>query len=405
MKLRPTPERGLLPDGVYLGLPEPRYFDQPLLGSSDLSLLWRKREGWWWKSRHNPHYVEEKNPARNFGSALHTRFLEGPEAFAERFAVLPSPKQYPDLIRTIPDLVSALYAAEAPGVNPRARKKDLLELAKVYLPDRHIWDVILERFGKKAGGRILLEAEEAWQIDIMLEAALADPDMNAVVTASGGVRLTELSVIWTLPSGTRMRFRFDSMLPTVNADLKTIDAYRDSDTLADAIGRRIGNDALDIQAALSFVARKAAYIAIREGRVYATDPTAYQAQEQAAWLARFPREAPLDTGDPGRPGWAWFWMFYQKADKAGRAPTIMPVRMAYGGLRHRDGYRKAVHALTFYERTVAERGLEKPWTRVEPIHHVDEGAAAPDREIRLPIWNEQPMAVAGEESELKWHNS
>lgn len=392
-----------LPDGAYLGLPEEIYFLQDALGTTDLARLWLYREGWWWQSSHNPFIWRQAESwkktsttaAKTFGSGAHALLLEGEEAFDERFAVEPDPNAYPDLIESQDDLVSALRTTDCPKGFERMKKADQVELAKVYLPDRHVWDLIMARFRRTARTKATISQEERWQLQVMLDAALEDPDMAAVVAASGGVRLTELSVFWTLEDGTRLRFRFDSLLPPVNADLKTLGNARDRD-LGKAVGKRIGDDALDVQAAQSFEARRRLYDFVVAGQVQGGTP------EQRAWLDRFPAEAPLDLGDG--PGWSWVWMFYQKAENIGRAPVIFPLHMPYGSAAHRDGWRKVLHALAFYRDQVARVGLDKPWTRVEPMHSMDP-ADRSKRQVQIPFWADAPMAVAGEEEGLSWRQS
>lgn len=406
----PYRDEDQLPDGVYLGLSEARYFAQRALGSSDLADLWLLKEGWWWKSRWNPWWKPMDTKAKAFGSAAHCLLLEGVAAFEARYAVEPDPRHFPDLLVTWDDLLSALVAADVPGASSRLKKKDLVDLAKVYLTGRHVWDDIKARFERKAGTRTIVSAQDRWELDVMLDAAMADDDMRAVVTADGGVRLTEVSVFWTLADGTRLRFRFDSLLPALNADLKTLGNARG--TLDDAVGKRLGEGALDIQAALSFEARRAMYDHIRQGRAhwspdsdFSLDPAdpryaaTMLAQRQMDWLFRFPKEAPLDLGD--KPGWAWVWMFFQKAEATGVAPTIFPVWLKFGGKEHADGLAKALHALDFYRQQVATVGLEKPWTRVAPMHHLDTSAA---RQVRIPHWYEQPIAHPAASALLDWHD-
>lgn len=397
-----------LPDGVYVALPEKRYFQQRALGSTDLARLWLYREGWWWMSRWNPWFADLPTKAKAFGSAAHCLLLEGPEAFNARYATEPDRRLYPDLLVSKDDLISALRPTSAPGRHQYAKIGDLAELAKVYLPDRHVWESIMDRFRRTAGDRPVVSAQDRWELEVMLEAALADPDMRSVVTADGGVRLTELSVFWTLPDGIRMRFRFDSLLPAANADLKTLGNFRDR-VLADAVGRAIGESALDVQAAWSFEARRQVYAHIEAGRIYVTPPEADAMpvlatarprllHDQVAWLRRFPAEAPLDLGDEG-PGWFWIWMFFQKADAGGRAPVIFPLTMTFGSLEHRDGFRKAMGGLDFYRAKVAEVGLDKPWTQVAPLHRFS-GTAA--RRVSIPHWFEQPSPAAAEEEAMRW---
>lgn len=398
------PDDEQLPDGVYLGLSEARYFAQKAIGSSDLAYLWDDdtADGWWWRSPHNPFWTRKPSDPLDFGSGLHAMILEGREAFEARYALAPNPRDFPDLLVTQPQLYSALREVDAPGIKPKSPKGDLVELAKVYLPGRPIWDDILARAERKAKGRVVLSAEQGYQLGVMLEAAMADDTLRALATAEGGVRLTEVSVFWTLPSGTRLRFRFDSLLPAANGDLKSIDNYRPGDRLADAIGKAIGQRSLDLQAALSFTARRVMYRAIEEGRIWINPnppPGSPDPLEQTAWLRRFPTEAPLDLD--GKPGWRWIWAFFQKADLSGRAPTICPVWMTFGSIDHRDGYRKAALGVANYEKRVLEKGVDDPWAASLPPHFLDV-AAAPELQITIPSWIKRPMPVADEEQELSW---
>jgi hypothetical protein len=411
---KPYLDADQLPDGVYLGLSERRYFQQRALGSTDLADLWLLKEGWWWKSRWNPWWKpDQSTAAKLFGSAAHCLLLEGEEAFAARYAVEPDPRHFPDLLTTYDDVFSALAAADAPGVHSRLKKKDLVDLAKVYLPGRHIWDDIKARFDRKAADKLTVSAQDRWELGVMLDAATADDDMRAVVTADGGVRLTEVSVFWTLADGVRLRFRFDSLLPALNADLKTLGNARSD--LTDAVGRRIGEGALDVQAALSFEARKAMYEHIAADRVYfdpdgemliQPDPShpdhaaTTRALQQLAWLRRFPAEAPLDLGD--KPGWAWCWMFFLKGELSGVAPTIFPVWMRFGSAEHAVGLSKALHGLDFYRRQVATVGLDKPWTRVAPMHFLDAKAHV---RVQIPHWHEEPPAHPAAQELLQWRAS
>lgn len=406
MKLKPIPPEEQLPDGVYIGLSDTRYFQQQCLGSSDLSLLWDEQtaDGWWWRSPNNPHYRRKPKDALDFGSALHCLGLEGREAYEARYAVAPNPLAFKDLLVSVTDIKSALYAnPDAPSMPSRSTKKDLIEAAKIYLPGRPIWDVIEEKAKKAAGSRTVISAEMAYQIEIMVAAGLRNPIMNAVFTAEGGVRVTELSVFWTLPTGTRMRFRFDSLLPAANCDLKSIESWRKGEALPDAAGKAIGERSLDLQAALSFTARRKMYEFITAGKVWGNldpQPGATDPYQIADWLQLFPSRAPLRLPDDTC-GWRWLWAFFQKPTMDGRAPTILPVWMEYGSLDHRDGYRKAATGVANYEDRVRRFGLSEPWTTSIEPHHMSP-AVASELQVRVPSWIKQPTAVADEETELTW---
>lgn len=385
--------KAALPDGVYLDLPEDDYFEQGCLGSTDLTRLWKFREGWWWQSRHNPRAPQTATAAQTFGRALHCRMLEGPRAFCDRFAVAPDPATFgPELLRTSEEILEALSVAGAPKPSTKARKADLVEMAKLYVPGAKIWDSIIEAFKAAAGEREVIDADEAQDIELMCDLAGEEPNLQAVMDADAGASLTEVSVFWTLPGGTRLRYRFDKLLPDGNVDLKTVGDARGDFT--EAVASRIKGDSLEIQMAMSFLARHAAYQAIEEKRVYGGDRAA------RAWLRRFPKEAPLDPGDHTIPGWAWLWVFYQRPDsRGGRAPMILPVRELYGSPVHLEGFRKVQTALQRYHQAVERHGLDRPWTRVLPVHDLQ---GKLKNHLILPPWGEQPMPVAGEELAMNW---
>lgn len=381
-----------LADGVYLDLPEAEYFEQDALGSTDLTRLWQHSEGWWWQSRYCPRATREATKAQTFGRGLHCRLLEGPEAFEARFAIAPDPTEIEGLLRTSEDILAALDAAGAPRPSSKARKSDLIEMAKIYCPDRKVWDLVLEAFRDAAGDREVLTAEEAEDIALMCEVAREEPNMAAVMDTEAGVSLTEVSVFWTLPCGTRLRYRFDKILPDGNVDLKTVGNARAD--FASACARRIRDEDLEIQMAMSFWARHQVYRAVEEKRMFLGDRRA------RAWLRRFPAEAPLDRADYTIPGWAWLWVFVQRPDPVqGRAPVVLPVREIFGSDLHRDGWRKLQTGLERFRQGRERHTLHRPWTRVMPVHDV-QGKLA--NHLQLPPWGVPPLRVEGEEEALTW---
>lgn len=393
MKIQQIPDSVTLPDGVYIGLDEKRYFSQTALGSTDLAKLWLKGAGWWWQTSRNPFWKESTSEGRNFGSGAHALLLEGRAAYERRFFCEPNPNHYKDVLYGIQEIRSALTAAGAPALPFKATKDQYVEAARAYLPERNIWDVIVGRVRHANQGKTALTAEEGYYLDCMYEMALADPVLEVVCTSAGGVCLPEVSVFYTLADGTRLRFRFDSLLPSFVADLKTLDNYRDRD-LKDAIALSIGDYALDVQAALSFEARKAAYVAIEEDRVYGGTP------EQVAWLSRFPEEAPLDLGN--KPGWFFLWVFYQKPDASGRAPVICPVEFHYGSTAHREGYRRAMIGLETYRQNLAEFG-DSFWRKTTQVYKMENDGR--EASISYPFSRKVPTPVAGEEQALSWRNN
>lgn len=390
------PDDGMLtlPDGVYLNLPEELYFGQDALGSTDLADLWLYREGWWWKSRHNPRRPKNDNSkAKLFGSAAHTMLLEGLPAFNERWAVEPDPLAFPELLTTRDEVYSALDAIGAPGLRQGLRNKDLFDLGGVYLSERHIWPLIVERFQRTVRDKEVISAEEKWILDVMREAVLADDQIGVVLSTEGCVPLAEVSVFWTLPDGVRLRFRFDRLLPNINVDLKTIGNVRDRD-LGVGIGKRIGSAALDVQAAMSFEARRVLYSYLKS-----PDMLHGGTKRQRAEIMCYPEGAPIEKD--GKPNWRWLWMFYQKPDAEGHAPVVFPVWMNFASADHKEGWDKALSGLQFYRDKVAAVGLSKPWTLIAQSHFLDGGAK---QRVEVPHWIERPIAVPGSESAMNWRD-
>lgn len=372
-----------LPDGVYLHLSEDDYFGQVgALGSTDLVKLYQQNEGWWWSSKLNPDRVEPKREALNFGHALHSIVLEGVGAYEARFAVEPDRRDYPGACVTKEDICEAL---DERGVSYRksARKDELAEVCRVEAPDVVVWDAVMSAFADEVGGRETVSRDEDRQLRIMADAVHTHPDLGPLFAdAANHVPLAEVSVLWTLPDGIRRRARLDTMLPIATGDLKSLGNWSGR-PLPFEVGKIIADRGYDLQKADHHTARRVAYQAIAEGRIFGAS------EAELAWLRRFPTEAPR---------WGYFWMFYQKPDPvAGRAPILFPVWEDFGSETHRHGYRKAWAALETYRRCMATFGPDKPWTRVERLHEIREGAE--DR-VFLPHWIENPNPAPDEEDAL-----
>lgn len=389
MKTKPLPDiSGEIPDGLYLGLPETAYFAQDALGTTDLSDLWLKGLGWWYASKHNPFAKPISTAGMAVGSATHCLLLEGEEALADRFAVAPNPNDYPNVLTSTAEIKATLLNLGFPTPRANAPKSEWVEMGKVYLSDYTIWDDIILRFQKKNANREIITAEDRFYLNIMHDLALDDPKMAIVCKAGGGVPLTEVSVFYTLPDGIRMRYRFDSLLPPCNADLKTLSNFQNK-PVEEAIGVQIDKYALDVQAAMSFEARRWANHYISTGAVYGGS------QEQIDWLSGFPALHPAGTDTPPY----FIWLFIQKPDSSGTAPVLQPVIMNFGSAEHCDGFRKAMHGLRTYREGLQRFGLSKPWRQVMEVRTLQEGGPG---SVSIPFWAKKPGPVPDESEALKW---
>jgi len=102
------------------------------------------------------------------------------------------------------------------------------------------------------------------------------------------------------------------------------------------------------------------------------------------------------------PGWNWLWIFYGKPEDDGAAPVIFPLRVFWGDGRHLEGWRKFRTAYLFYLEKVAAVGLDAPWSRVEPVHDTNDGAA---RRVMFPPWEKLPEPQLGELEAMQWQAS
>lgn len=392
-----------LPDGVYLDLPEDIYFGQDRLGSSDLMKLYRFKEGWWWQSRHNPDRAESTD-AQNYGSALHAIMLEGTAAYETRFRVQPDPKDYDNLLTTIPQIKEALGEE---GVDLRGTSSfklpDWLDAAAVHLPEHTCWEAVKRDFEASITDKITgkpkyrtVTAVEDRMLRLMREVAMDDTDVRAILGFDQDVPvLAEVSVLWTDRFGRRRRGRWDKPCPQFNADLKSIGNWQGRD-LKHALGDRVLFEAYDLQCADTHVSRQI----VNEWLAGSDRMLSGGTLEERSWLQAMAQRAKR---------WAWWWLFYQKPEPTGRAPILFPLYAAWGGRFHRSGFRKIAKALEVYDRGVERFGLgeipnalggpAKPWTRVEAKHYEPDTPGLPEGAptVSLPMFGWEDEAVEDEE--------
>lgn len=106
--------------GVYFGLPEQAYHDDPALGSSDTRRVAKTPSDYWWTSWMNPLRPPDKEtPARLRGSAVHAMVLYGTEEFERRYM---RGAEYD------PDMSPAEKGAATKAANAKAAKLGLTAL-------------------------------------------------------------------------------------------------------------------------------------------------------------------------------------------------------------------------------------------------------------------------------------
>lgn len=363
-----------LPDGVYFDLPPLVYFAQKRLGSSDQMTLHKRREGWWWKSPHNPLLPKEADntDARTYGSGLHTILLEGVPTYQARFMVEPDPASYPGVLAKTEELRQALEGM--PGyVLPKGISKWKLadweaEAEAMLDPTRFtVWGPLVRAFKRSLRpGVEAISATDDATLRILHRAAFETDTPEGQEVARllsddpSAPAMAEVTVFWTDKHGLRRRARIDRMYPKFDMDLKSMRGHwsgRQLDLVVDDVIRREG---YDIQRADYHTARRMVYAFVVAGMdEFVQGGTA----EQRAWLATWPDKFPR---------WDWVWLFYQKPDMvAGQAPIIFPLYDEARSHYHVHGLRKGVRALDLYRECVHRFGLDQPWVRIEPTHYTN----------------------------------
>lgn len=331
-----------LPDGVYVGLKAETYFAQDRLGSTDLVVLHKDPADYWYRSKHNPNRkAKEPSPEMVFGSALHALTLEGEAAYKAGFKIRP-------------DTYEDAKTGEVKKWNGNATVcKDWL--AANERPDASIIDESADRRVRHMDALIRNHPE------------LGEP------MASG---LSEVSVLWTDPTGVKLRARFDKLLPRFVLDLKTFggDAKGDS-TKQQCLGLVAGRS-MDVQR-FSYAQARAAMADL---------PVFGAIKEQEAWIKKV---AAVEQ-------WQWGWVFYRRQDdEKGHAPVVKPILRSPGDATYLSGQKKVATALANYQTFVARFGFDVPWAVVEVTEEPEDHEFPPWLErISDPVTFPEPAQEA-----------
>lgn len=192
-----------LPEGIYIGLDEQAYHNDPALGSSDMKRLATSPPDFWFSGKFNPDWEpdEDDTPSRKFGRAAHKRVLEGREVFLARYG-----------------------SVSEPG-NTKAGKE--------------------QRAAIEARGKEWLKADDFRRIELMGAMVRGNPALTNAFT--GGVA-GEVSIFWQSNNGMRKKCRIDYLKPRASVDLKTI-ANQFNEPFPQACRKAISNYRYDVQAA------------------------------------------------------------------------------------------------------------------------------------------------------------
>lgn len=237
----------ILPDGVYINLPDSEYHEAFALSYSGIKNLRISTLDFWARSTLNTDPIfqeEEEKDHFTIGKAYDKRIIEGKQAFYDLYAPDIDPKDYPNALRTKEDLVAALIELNVP-FKKSANKPELVSSLLAADPGACIWDAVAEAHTEKHDGKILLSPDLIRRIEYSAAMIEKHPDLSKAFT--GG--LPQVSIFWTDPElRIPMKLRCDYLKPRAIVDLKTF-----QNTLMipidRAIVRTIANNGYHIQAA------------------------------------------------------------------------------------------------------------------------------------------------------------
>ena len=175
--------------GIYFGMHDQEYFDDPALGSGDMRALVKEgAPGYWWQSPYNPNKADDDDkPSLVLGHAIHKLVLEGELAFDQLYVRSP-------------------HSDEMTPAEKSAATKDL----KARLKDAGRDDVTVmpgDRYDR---------------------AVIA----SAMITRNPGLRTAfqngapEVSIFWTRGDGIRRKARIDYLKPRGVGDLKSASNFK-----------------------------------------------------------------------------------------------------------------------------------------------------------------------------------
>lgn len=218
-------------DGIYFGLPAAEYHADPALGSSGIKDLLISPLTYSVNAALKG--ADDSTAAKDKGNAFHKRLLEGPEAFAQHYAVKPSKDDYPDAI----DGVKALQARCSDlGLTKSGTIAELCARIRQADPDAVLWPDIMAAFEAENAGKEIISADTMAEID--RHARIVEVHEGAMNAFRGGV--PEVSMFWHDEHGIPCKLRTDYLKVRAAVDLKSF-----SNSLGlpvdDAVGRQMAN--------------------------------------------------------------------------------------------------------------------------------------------------------------------
>lgn len=345
--------------GIYFGMPEAEYHADRSLSTTGAKHLAVSPLTFWIKSPFNPAWEFTSTKPQERGKAFHARLLEGAEAFAQRYAVAPDPDDYPDALDGA-DMLRArcveLGLAKGGSIAElciRIRQKD---------PDAQLMPVILSDFEDQAGGRIIIKAKLAREIERHVR--IVEAHSGTEKAFRGGY--PEVSIFWRdEETGVPMKARIDYLKARAVVELKTFSNPYGL-PLDPAVARAVASSKYFVDAVvrLEAVAQAKAMFRRRGMKIVSGDVP-------KEWLAAF--------ADPGPHAFVFVFL------EAGDVPNVRVREMresetpeASENLYWSRGWAVFRRSVATYRQCLEHYGPDLPW--------VDPHPQRPFRDEDFPMW-------------------
>ncbi|MBL4748420.1 MAG: PD-(D/E)XK nuclease-like domain-containing protein [Magnetovibrio sp.] len=265
--------------GVYFDMSFADYLADPSLSASGIKDILVAPETYYERSSMNPVRTPKDTEALAYGSATHTRSLEGRAVFDEEYAIIPDPADYPDAI------VGGKALKEACDELNLVKSGTVLELADRIAeaaPDAQIWLHIMRDFEDENTGKTFLKKDWADKIERRAQLLESIPEVAKAIT--GG--FAEVSIFWIdKATGVPLKARVDYLKTKAQIDLKSF-TNQNGKPVDTALAHAVANYRYYVQVAVHSEAVTQAKMLMRGGKFKATNPPSKE------WIKAF-TEAPI----------------------------------------------------------------------------------------------------------------
>lgn len=292
-----------LQPGIHFGVSEADYHAFPALSNHGIKEMAASPMIYWSNSRWmNPDWEErEEKEHFNLGHAYECRVLEGPEAFARKYAVNLDKRDHPNALVTLDDIKAKL---EDYGLKAKKSKGESFDLLKELDPDVELWDRLVEEHLKANANKTMISAKAMKRIEITARIVELDPEHKAAL--SGGY--PQVTLVWyCAKTGVLKKARPDYMKLRAILDAKTLVNQRQRDPQSAAFAE-MADRKYTVQTSMYLEGANAVRKLVREHGLklcfHHDEPEEVEVYDRNQWVEKWATEKrPIE----------WLWLFMQTA--------------------------------------------------------------------------------------------